>query len=106
MAKKIDATYIDNSKMFTSFKDVIILLDEDYGYKIKIGRTTLTEDKTKDFEIDIVGLSRNVYVKIRTAKKRYEFRDIDFEYVDELRKFEKKQVLRKRRNKVDSKDEN
>lgn len=98
MSKKIDATYVDNSKAFTDFKSIYIIIDEEDGYKIKIGRTVLTDIKVKEFTIDVVGLSRNVYLKIKTAKKLFEFRDIDFSHIEELRKFEKKQQLKVRKN--------
>lgn len=97
MNEKIRAVYIDNSKTFTSFDEVYIVLEDD-DFKIRIGRTSLTKDKIKGLKLRVEGMKRNVYLTIKTPRKVFEFRDIEYKYYKELQKFEKDYTTRSKRN--------
>lgn len=96
MSQKISAVYIDNSKTFTIFTQVYIIVEED-DFKIRMGRTLLNVEKTKGFQIRIEGMKRNVYLTIKTPRKTFEFRDIDYEFVKYLQPFTKEYKERKKR---------
>lgn len=96
MSKKISAVYIDNSKTFTTFTPVYIVVDEE-DFKIRIGRTLLNSEKTKGFIIRVEGMKRNVYLTIKTPRKTFEFRDISYENVKDLEFFTKEYKQRKKK---------
>lgn len=95
---KISAKYVDNSNQLkTVFKEVYIVIEND-DFKIRIGRTALSKEKIKGFKLNVVGMKRNVYLTIKTPRKVFEFRDIEYKYVEELKVFEKDYATRRPRN--------